>query len=145
MARKGYSTVGAWLLALSVAAAMVLNGQINLLDAFGQAGGVVGQEATAAPFQTALAAMIIPGAFLAALPSRIRRRNKERRRSSWQSCLRCFACGLAMIIGAGIAGGGDGLLLSGLAQGSLAAYAFAACAWLAGLAVARLAEGRRGA
>lgn len=143
MARRGYSAWGAWLLALSVAAAMIMAGRIDLTAVYRQSSWLTGGESTAEAFQTALAVMIIPGAFLAALPERIRRRGEERRRSTWQGCVTCLIAGAVMVLAAGMAGGGDGLLLTGLVQGSVSAYAFAACAWLAGFAVARLRKGRR--
>lgn len=144
MVRKEYSMAGAWLLALSVAAAMSLSGQVNWLAVYGQAGTVTGREAAASPFQTAMAVMLIPGAFLAALPGRLRRRGQPHRRSTCQGCIRSFVGGVILILSAALAGMGDGLLMTGLAQGSVSAFAFAACAWIAGLAVSRLAGGRRG-
>lgn len=143
MVRKEYSMAGAWLLALSVAAALALSGQVNWLAVYGQAGAVTGREAVAAPFQTAMAVMLIPGAFLAALPGRLRRRGQPRRRSTYAGCLRCFAGGVILILAAGLADMCDGLLMTGLAQGSVSAFAFAACAWIAGLALSRLTGGRR--
>lgn len=143
MVRKEYSMAGAWLLSLSVAAAMALSGQVNWLAVYGQAGAVTGREAAAAPFQTAMAVMLIPGAFLAALPGRLRRRGQPHRRSTCRGCLRCFVGGVILMLSAGLAGMGDGLLMAGLAQGNLSAYAFAACAWIVGLAVLRLTGGRR--
>ncbi len=143
MVRKEYSMAGAWLLALSVAAAMALSGQVNWLTVFGQAGAVTGREVAAAPFQTAMAVMLIPGAFLAALPGRLRRRGQPHQRSTSLQCVKSFVGGVILILAASLAGMGDGLLMTGLAQGNISAYAFAACAWIAGLAVSRLTGRRR--
>lgn len=138
MVRKEYSMAGAWLLALSIAAAMTLSGQVNWLAVYGQAGAATGREIATAPFQTAMAVMLIPGAFLAALPERLRRRGQPHRRSTSLGCVKSFVGGVILILSAGLAGMGDGLLMTGLTQGSVSALAFAACAWVAGLAVSRL-------
>ena len=87
--------------------------------------------------------MTAAGAFLAALPGRIRRRKEPRLRSSWRGCLVCFAAGFAMVLSGGLADV-NGRIISGLMAGSVGAYAFAALAWLAAFAAARLKErGRR--
>lgn len=86
--------------------------------------------------------MTAPGAFLAALPGRIRRRKEPRLRSGWKGCLVCFVAGLIMVLAAGL-GRVNGRLLAGLMQGSVSAWAFGAAAWLTGLVVVRLAERRR--
>ncbi|MBE5803594.1 MAG: hypothetical protein E7316_03680 [Clostridiales bacterium] len=87
-------------------------------------------------------AMTAAGAFLAALPGRIRRRKEPRLRSTWQGCLVCFAAGLVMVLAAGL-GRMNGRLLMGLMQGSVSAFAFGAAAWLAALIAARVKERRR--
>lgn len=86
--------------------------------------------------------MTAVGAFLAALPGRIRHRQEPRLRSGWKGCLVCFAAGFLMVLGAGL-GRMNGRLLAGLMQGSISAYAFGAAAWLAALITARIAERRR--
>jgi hypothetical protein len=86
--------------------------------------------------------MMAAGAFLAALPGRIRRRKEERLRSGWKGCLGGFAAGMVMVLAAGL-GRMNGQLPSGLMQGSVSAWAFGAAAWLAALLTARLAERRR--
>lgn len=90
----------------------------------------------------AVYAMTAVGAFLAALPGRIRRRKEKRLRSSWQGCVVCFAGGLVLVLAGGLANM-NGALLTGLMQGSVSAYAFAALAWLAALVAARVKERRR--
>ncbi|MBQ7844724.1 MAG: hypothetical protein IJ392_01085 [Clostridia bacterium] len=92
--------------------------------------------------QLTLFAMTVVGAFLAALPERIRRRKEPRLRSTWQGCLVCFGAGLVMVLAAGLARM-NGQLLLGLMQGSASVYVFAAVAWLAGLVAARIKERRR--
>lgn len=86
--------------------------------------------------------MTAAGAFLAALPERIRRRKEPRRRSAWQGCATCFAGGVAMVLAAGLAGM-NGRVVIGLMQGSVSAWAFAALAWLAALVAARVKERSR--
>lgn len=90
----------------------------------------------------AVYAMTAVGAFLAALPGRIRRRKEPRLRSSWQGCLMCFGAGFVMVLAAGLADM-NGALLTGLMQGSVSAYVFGAVAWLAALVAARIKERRR--
>ena len=92
--------------------------------------------------QLTLFAMTIVGAFLAALPERIRRRKEPRLRSTWQGCLVCFGAGFVMVLAAGLARM-NGQLLLGLLQGSASAYVFAAVAWIAALVAARIKERRR--
>lgn len=133
---------GMLLLALAAPAALIFAGEINLLSVYGQAVRAARQETDFPAFQTALAVMLIPGAFLAAVPERIRRRKEPRLRSTWQGCLGCLIGGMTLMLAAGLAHGGDGLHVTGLLQGSVSAYAFAAAALLAGLIAARLHERR---
>lgn len=121
-----------FLLAVAAAACIAAMGRIDWLAAYGLTSG----------FFLSAAAMMIPGAFLASLPGRIRRRKEPMRRSGWKGCAACLAGGAALVIGAGIAGGGDGLMLTGLCQGSVSAYVFGGVSAVAGLAAVRLA-GRR--
>lgn len=99
---------------------------------------VMAHEARAA----AVWSMTAAGAFLVALPGRIRHRKEPRLRSSWQGCLTCFAAGLVMVLASGL-GQMNGQLLVGLMQGSVSAWAFAGIAWLAALIAARVKERRR--
>lgn len=92
----------------------------------------------------ALVIMTVPGAFLAALPGRLRHRGQKREPVRWQRCAAAFCGGLATSLGCGLAGGGLLLmLLTGPAVGSLGGWAFLGVTALAGFAAARLAEGRR--
>lgn len=82
-------------------------------------------------------AMTAAGAFLAALPGRIRRRKAPRQRSAWQGCLVCFGAGLVMVLALGL-GQLEGHLAQSLMQGSTGAWAFCAMAWLAALITVRI-------
>ena len=82
------------------------------------------------------------GAFLAALPGRLRRRRLRPIRTSWQRCLRAFLCGAAMALALGMAG--SGRILPALMEGSTGAYAFVGAAWLTGFVTTRIGV-RRGA
>jgi len=126
---------GLWLAAAS-AVILTLVGRIDFLAAYGQVRRLLG-EAERADFFLAMAVMMIPGAFLAALPGRLRRKG-IRRVSTWRGCLACFLGGLAMTLAASLAGGGDGMAWTGLLQGNISAYVFVAAAWLVGLMTARL-------
>ena len=88
------------------------------------------------PFILAGAAMI--GAFLAALPRRLRK--QSRRKTTLSGCALGFLGGLGSVLGLGIAGGG---VVSGLMQGSASACIFALCAWIPGWIALRLWERRR--
>lgn len=112
---------GGLLLAVVIAALMVMADEAHPLAVF---------------------AMTIAGAFLAALPERIRRRKEPRLRSTWQGCLVCFVSAAVMVLAAGLARMNGGLI-TGLMQGSVSAYAFGALAWIAALIAARVKERRR--
>ncbi|MBQ8655126.1 MAG: hypothetical protein IJ507_09330 [Clostridia bacterium] len=112
------------LLALAAAVIMVMKGRIDLMAAYGNTSA----------FFTAMAVMMIPGAFLMSLPRRIRHRREPRKKSTWKGCAACFAGGLALALGAGLAEGGDGLMLTGVLQGSVSAYVFLLVSWISGLA-----------
>ena len=118
-----------WLLAVALASAMTAAGRLDLLAAYTLAGS---------RFQGAVLVMLPVGAFLAALPGRLRRRGQPRPRYTWRGCAVCFAGGMAAMLAAGLAQMEDGLTLTGLAQGSVSAWAFAAVMWLAALCAARL-------
>lgn len=109
------------LLAASAAALMVLAGQADPLAVW-----------------IAMAA----GAFLAALPGRIRKRKASRRRSGWRGCAACFAGGAVLTLAAGL-GDMNGHLLTGLLAGNVSAWAFAGMVVLGALPGAWLAERRR--
>lgn len=127
---------GLWL-AVAAAVCIALSGRIDLMTAYAQVQGLYAETAPAR-FAVAMAVMMIPGAFLASLPGRFRRRDGKRR-ATLRGCAACFLGGLGLMLGAGLAGGGDGMMLTGLLQGSVSAYAFLAVSWICGLIAARLA------
>jgi len=86
----------------------------------------------------ALCGAVTTGAFLGALPGRLRRERQRSSRTTWQRCLRSFLCGGAMTLAAGMAG--SGRILPAFAEGSAGAWAFVATAWLTGLIAARMAS-----
>ncbi|MGN0779309.1 MAG: hypothetical protein ACI4MJ_09200 [Aristaeellaceae bacterium] len=126
---------GLWL-AVAAAVGITLMGRIDLMAAYRQVQGLYTQTAPAR-FFTAMAVMMIPGAFLASLPGRFRHRG-EKRRSTLRDCIVCLLGGVGVMLGAGLAGGGDGLMLTGIVQGSVSAYAFLLVSWLCGLIAARV-------
>ena len=120
------------LLALTLTLALTLGFPIDL-----------GPEALLAGrrFALALAVMLVPGAFLAALPGRLRHRERARIPVRWQRCLLAFLGGLAVTVGCGLDGGGAAVLLfTGPAVGSLGGWAFLLAALVVGWIVARLTE-----
>ena len=133
---------GLWL-AVAAAVCIALSGRIDLMAAYAQVQGLYAETAPAR-FAVAMAVMMIPGAFLASLPGRFRRRGGKRR-ATLRGCAACFLGGLGLMLGAGLAGGGDGMMLTGLLQGSVSAYAFLAVSWICGLIAARLAGRGRAA
>lgn len=101
-----------------------------------------------APFRlerqmVALAGAAAVGAFLSALPSRLRRRPPERTRTSWQRCLLAFFCGSLMALALRLAGGG--WAAHALLEGSSGAAGFWLAALPCGFAAVRLGERRRSA
>ena len=126
---------GLWL-AVAAVVCIALIGRIDLLAASSQVQGLYTDTAPQ-PFFVAMAVMMIPGAFLASLPDRFRRRGGKRR-ATGRGCIACFLGGVGVAIGAGLAGGGDGMMLTGLLQGSVSAYAFLAVSWACGLIAARI-------
>ncbi len=81
------------------------------------------------------------GAFLAALPGRLRKGRAHRQSTTWQRCLRAFLCGVGLTLALRFAG--DGRILPGMMTGSSGAWGFAAAALLAGFIAVRIAERRR--
>ena len=124
-----------FLLALGIAACMTIKGRVDFLAAYTLQDG----------FFVALTAMLFPGALLGSLPGRFRSRGKPKTKSTWRGCSVSFACGAAMILGAGFAFGGDGMMLAGFCQGSVSAVGFLGISTLAALLTARLRERRQAA
>lgn len=121
-----------FLLAIAIAACMILKGRIDWLEGW----------TLRSPFFTAALVMMLPGAFLTSLPGRIRHRKEPRVPVRWHSCILCFFGGLVLMLSAGLAGGGDGMMLAGVCQGSISGWAFAALSMLSALITARLTAGR---
>lgn len=120
---------GFWL-ALSMAAVLFLLGPVSPL----------------APYELARSPLVFfaamtAGAFVGALPGRLRKGAKSAQRTTWQRCLKAFLCGAAMALGLGMAG--DGAVIPALMTGSVGAYGFCAAALAAGFITVRIAEGRR--
>lgn len=92
------------------------------------------------------AAAALPlGAFLGALPGRIRRHKSgaKRQRADWKVCAEAFAGGFALLAGAGMAGGDPGyFVMGGATAGTLSGWAALVLMLGAGMAAARL-RGRR--
>lgn len=86
----------------------------------------------------ALCGALSAGAFLGALPGRLRRNRQRSPRTTWPRCLRGFLCGSAMVLAAAMAG--SGRILPAFAEGSAGAWAFVGAAWLTGLITVRTAS-----
>lgn len=121
-------------LAVLFAVMMVMTGTPSLWETF--TGRNLSREALA------FAVMLVPGAFLASLPERIRRRGSPAVRSTWQGCLLMLAAGAALTFSAALAGGGDVRMLAGSMQGSAGALAFVGIAWMTALIAGRIADRR---
>jgi len=80
------------------------------------------------------------GAFLAALPGRLRRLRERPEKPRWTRCVTALVCGAAMSVGLGLAG--SGRILLSLAEGSTGAMAFVLTAWGTGV-LTLLIAGRR--
>ncbi len=89
----------------------------------------------------AYAGAIVVGAFLGALPGRLRKGRKPHQQTTWLRCLRAFLCGGGMALAIGVAG--DGRIIPALLTGSVGAYAFCAMALLTGFITVRIAGRRR--
>lgn len=130
MARSHPLWRGFWL-ALSMAAVLFLLGPVDVLS----------------PYHLARRPMVFfaamtAGAFIGALPGRLRRRAAPAWRTTWQNCLKAFLCGAAMALALGMAG--SGAVIPALMTGSAGAYAFCGTALAAGFVTLRITErGRR--
>lgn len=92
------------------------------------------------PANAVIAALTIPGAFLASLPARLRRRDETKAGRSFSGCARSFLGGALLALGLYLGGGS---MLAGLLQGSVSAFAFLLCAWAAGFLFLRMTGRRR--
>lgn len=88
----------------------------------------------------AFAGAVTVGAFLGALPGRLRKGFKPAQATTWRRCLRGFLCGGGMAFAFALAG--DGRVLPALLTGSAGAWGFALTALASGFATVRI-MGRR--
>ena len=123
-------------LALALVIAMLGAGVISAAPLFEAALGQPVQNDTQETYALAVTMMVIPGAFLASIPARLRR--KGRTKSTWKTCLTAFLGAILAAVGADLAGGS---VLSGALQGNISGLAALAVAWAVGFAAVRL--GRR--
>lgn len=133
--RKEHPFRRAFWLALVMVVLMVAVGTPSLYEVFD------GRNLTRE--MLAFVVMMAVGAFLAAIPSRIRRGSAAHLTSTWPNCVLNFVCGVALLLGARLADGGDMRMLAGAMQGSVGALVFMVCAWVTALVAGRLAERRK--
>lgn len=76
------------------------------------------------------------GAFLGALPGRLKKSAKPAQRTTWQRCLRAFLSGLGLALAFILAG--DGRVLSALLTGSAGAWGFGLAALTGGFTTVRI-------
>ena len=88
----------------------------------------------------AFSAAITVGAFIGALPRRLKKAARSAQRTTWQRCLRAFLCGGVMALALSLAGSVP--VLPALMTGSAGAYAFCASALITGFVTVRIAERR---
>lgn len=129
---------GLWL-AAAVALAMLFVGHADVMPAYGQAARLVGQGAQPDRFVIAMAVMVIPGAFLAALPARMKRKEAGNKPAG-AALLKAFIGGVLLALGFGVAGGG---MSAGLLFGGIGAWLFALAAWVVGFLLIRMRGGER--
>lgn len=85
----------------------------------------------------AFAGAITVGAFIGALPARLRKGARSSQSTTWRRALRGFLCGLFMALSLGLAG--DGRILPALMTGSAGAYGFCLAALVTGFITVRIA------
>jgi len=136
--RKEHPLWRGFLLASAVILLMLMTGQADTLPAFEQAGQLLGRELAPDSFALLWTALVIPGAFLASVPARLRRRGTKGPRATVKGCLLALTGGILLTMGMSLAGGN---VLAGLFQGNISACAFLLSAWAAGFLALRL--GRR--
>ena len=130
---------GFWL-AVAVVLAMLLVGHADVLPAYAQVSRLTGQAVSTDRFVIAMAVMIIPGAFLAALPSRLKSKEDKGGKPTGRSLLMSFVGGILLVLGLGVAGGGmtAGLLFSGIG-----AWIFLLAACVTGFFLIRMRGGEK--
>ena len=130
---------GLWLAAAAVLA-MLFVGHVDVLPAFAQAAWLTGQSVATDRFVIAMAVMIIPGAFLAALPARLKNKEKSGEKPAWRSLLMSFIGGILLVLGLSVAGGG---MIAGLLSSGVGAWIFLLAACVTGFFLIRLWGGER--
>ena len=125
---------GFWL-AAAVVLAMLFVGHADVLPAYSQAARLTGRDVLLDRFVTAMAVMIVPGAFLASLPGRVKAKEQKAGKPTWQSLLMAFAGGVLLVLGLGIAGGG---MAAGWLFGGVGAWVFLLAAWIVGAFLTRM-------
>lgn len=121
------------LLALALTMAMVAAGHTQMTAAFPDGDG------EAASFLWGMSFAVLPGAFLAALPRRIRAWKSKTRpeKPSLRRCILCFLGGLLLTVGLRLTGD----ITAGALQGSISGCSALLAAWGTGFVLLRL--GRR--
>ena len=134
------------ILGLVYVLAMIFVAPMRLTDAYEAVTLLLpGAEGTLPLLALGAAGAIPVGAFLAALPRRIRNRRQgvHVARSTARECLYGFAGGF-VLLGAGMAGGGIAFhVFGGAASGALSGFAAAALLLLAAYGAARLCGARK--
>lgn len=131
---------GFWL-AAAVALTMALAGDVNTLGAYLQAARLTGRSVPLDRFALGLAVMLIPGAFFASLPGRLKgSASGEEAAAHGRSPFWALLGGFLLTLGLGLQGGG---VLAGLLDGSVGAWVFALTAWLTALVCLRTRGGER--
>ena len=130
---------GLWL-AAAVVLAMVLVGHADVLPAYAQASRLTGQSVPVDRFIVAMAVMIIPGAFLASLPSRLQNTDEKCGKPTVSSLLMAFVGGILLVLGLGVAGGG---MAAGLLMSDVGAWVCVLAAWVVGFFLIRWGRGER--
>lgn len=130
---------GLWL-AAAVVLAMLFVGHADVLPAYEQASWLTGRNVSLDRFAVAMAVMMIPGAFLAALPSRLKEKEGEGHKPTGRSLVASFLGGVLLVLGLGVAGGG---MVAGLLFSDVGAWAFLLAAWAVGFVLIRWGRSER--
>ena len=115
---------GFWL-AAAIAAGLVLMGFTDCLAAFRLERRAV-----------AFCGSVTVGAFLGALPARLRKGARSSQATTWRRCLRAFLAGAGLSLAFALAG--DGRVLSMFLTGSAGAWGFALMALAGGFTTVRI-------
>ena len=88
----------------------------------------------------AFAGAVTAGAFLGALPGRLKKSARSAQQTTWRRCLQSFLCGLGLALSFAL--GGSGRMLPAFLTGSAGAWGFGLTALAAGFATTRI-RGRK--